>query len=424
MVGKAVRVLVISTSDTVGGAARAAYRIHQAVTETGIESRMLVKNKGTNDKNVVSLDSFVFKNPFYRALTWALDKVKNKWQHYVWGKYPARSRYYMSDLRSTSMSGALKKMEYDVLHLHWINQRFLPLGSLPKDKPIVWTLHDSWPFCGICHLPFDCKGYEAACGCCPALQSNSASDLSNRVWRRKKNLYKDLELHIVAPSRWLAECARKSSLFKGLDIRVIPNAIDSDLFCPGERSSLYADLGLDSRKHYLLFGAMNALRDDNKGFRFLVEALERVSGSWNQGVELIVFGTDDSLNNQIAGMKVINMGVIHDNRKVASLYKAASITVVPSLSENLSCTIMESLSCGTPVVAFNIGGNNDLIDHKENGYLAKPKDSESMAQGILWCLSNNESGIMSVKARQKVLANYTSKKIGEQYAALYRSLIG
>ena len=421
---KAVRVLVISTSDSVGGAARAAYRIHQAVIETGIDSRMLVKIKETSDKTVIPLDDFVPKNPFYKAFTWVLNKLKNKWQHYVWGMYPGKSGLYMSDLRSTSINGALKKMEYDVLHLHWINQRFLPLDSLPKNKPIVWTLHDSWPFCGICHLPFDCKGYESFCGCCPALQSNNASDLSNRVWRRKKKIYRDLDFHIVSPSHWLAVCAGKSSLFKGLDIRVIPNAIDTDLFCPVEKPSLKADMGLESAKHYLLFGAMNALGDKNKGFLFLVEALERVSSSRFREMELIVFGTNDSLDDHVAGMKVINMGVINDNRKVASLYQVASITVVPSLSENLSCTIMESLSCGTPVVAFNIGGNNDLIDHKINGYLAEPKDSESLAQGILWCLSNNENGMMSKKARQKVLDNYTAREIGERYAALYRSLKG
>ena len=421
---KTVKVLAVSTTDSVGGAARAAYRIHLAVRETGIESCMFVKNKETIDENITSLDEFAPKNPLSKAFIWFLEKLKNKWQHYVWGKYPGRSEYYMSDLRSTCINGALKKMKCDVLHLHWINQRFLPLDSLPKDKPIVWTLHDSWPFCGICHLPFDCRGYEVACGRCPALRSNRTSDLSNRVWRRKKKIYKDLKLHIVTPSHWLATCAEKSSLFKDLDIRVIPNAIDTDLFRPGEKESLYAEFGLDFRKHYLLFGAMNALRDENKGFRFLVEALARVPDSWLQGMELIVFGADDLIDEHIAGMKVINMGVIHDNRKVASLYQVASITIVPSLSENLSCTIMESLSCGTPVVAFDIGGNSDLIDHKINGYLAKSGDSESLVQGILWCLSNNENGSMSKKARQKVLDNYTPKKIGEQYAALYRSLIG
>lgn len=418
-----MKVLSVSTSDTTGGAARAAYRIHRAVNDLGVESRMFVKSKGTKGEDVVALTRLVPNSPFYAVFDWIRNKCKNKLQQWAWERYPDRSVFYMSDLRATDIFGALRKLDYDVLHLHWINRRFLPLDKLPKDKPIVWTLHDSWPFCGICHLPMECRGFEKECGCCPSLKSDDPNDLSHRVWKKKSKIFSTLDLHIVAPSHWIAESVRKSSLLGGFDIHVIPNCIDVELFCPGDRYEACERLHLDPSKAYILFGAMNAVRDDNKGYRFLVGALSAISSSIHPEMEVVVFGSNDSFDNTIAGIKVIDMGIVRDNLKLVSLYQAAAVSVVPSLSENLSCTIMESLSCGTPVVAFDIGGNKDMVEQKSNGYLAKEKNSSDLAEGILWCLENNKDGHLSRDARRKVLETFTPEIVGKQYIELYSSLI-
>lgn len=420
--GDRIKVLSVSTSDSSGGAARAAYRIHLAVQESGVESRMFVKHKRTTDDAVVPLRDFVPRNALYKAFDWVRNKAKNKWQHFLWGRYPDRSVLFMSDLRSTDIHGALRKLDYDVLHLHWINQRFLPLDALPKDKPIVWTLHDSWPFCGVCHLPMDCGGYLMECGYCLALRSQAPHDLSHAIWTKKSKIYQSLDLHIVAPSQWIAGCARKSSLLGRCDIRVIPNCIDVEAFSPGDRVAACEYTHLDPKKKYLLFGAMNALRDDNKGFRFLVNALRSISSQLPDGTELVVFGSNDAFDKEIDGIRVVDMGVITDSRLIVSLYRAAEVAIVPSLSENLSCTIMESLSCGTPAVAFNIGGNGDLIEHGVNGYLAQEQDEKDLAQGILWCMEHNQDGLLSQNARRKVMENYTPEDVGSRYANLYRSL--
>ena len=417
--GNKIRVLSVCTSDSSGGAARAAYRIHLAVQEFGIDSRMFVKDKKTQDDRVIPLSEFVPKNPFYKAFDWVRKKVKNKWQHYQWGKYPKKGPYFMSDLRSTDICGALRKIDYDILHLHWVNLRFLPLDKLPKNKPIVWTLHDSWPFCGVCHVPLDCRRYETGCGCCPQLGSEDEQDLSRRGWLKKQELYQDLDLHIVAPSNWLAACARKSALFNGHDIRVIPNCLDTDTFCPGDREKASQRFGLDSEKHHILFGAMQAVEDKNKGFNFLVDALKRIGTGLSCDTDLVVFGTEEALPDTIGGLTIHSLGILKDRDAIVSIYRAADVTVVPSLSENLSCTIMESLSCGTPAVAFDIGGNGDLIDHQINGYLAKEKDSGDLAVGILWCLEQDN---LPASARKKVSDNYAPEIVGKEYASLYRSL--
>lgn len=411
-----IRILSVSTSDSQGGAARAAYRIHKAVQSAGVDSRMLVKSKVLADDSILAVGDFLPHNRLYKAWDWARNKCKNKWQHHLWRRYPEREDYFMSDLRSTDIGDALKSTDYDILHLHWVNLRFLPLGKLPKDKPIVWTFHDSWAFTGVCHVPFACSRYADACGDCPLLHSNRERDLSRQVWEQKQRLYEGLDLHVVCPSNWLAGCARSSSLLRNADIRVIPNPVDTDLYRPGDRDEACRSLGLDPARHHLLFVAMNAVKDRNKGLHLFQEAATHLDGSW----DLVILGASESVDSTL---DVVNLGIITDNAKLVKAYQAADVTVVPSLSENLSCAIMESLSCGTPVTAFSIGGNTDMIEHKANGYLAREKDSEDLARGIQWCLEHNLDGQLSVAARTKVLDNFTSEIVATRYIELYESLI-
>ena len=425
MADKPIKVLSVCTSDSSGGAARAAYRIHQAVKPWGVDSQMFVKNKGTHDSDVLSVQEFLPKNPLYKAFDWARNKIKNKWQHYLWEKYPQRSGDFMSDLRSTDIGDALRKIDYDVLHLHWVNLRFLPLDKLPKDKPIVWTLHDSWPFCGVCHYFFDCERYRHQCGACPSLNSLTENDLSRQVWKKKAKLYKGLDLHIIAPSQWLASCARQSSLLGRFPLEVIPNCIETDIFRPLSETEISPRWRNFQEKRFekpfLLYGAMNAATDKIKGFSNLLSALQMLENKIDApDFDLIVFGAKEGELDMDIHRPIHYVGYVGDTDELVSLYNLASVMVVPSLTENLSCTIMESLSCGTPVVAFQIGGNGDMIDHQQNGYLAREKDNEDLAKGILWCLKNNQDGHLSRNARQKVLKNYTPEIVGKKYSELYK----
>lgn len=411
-----IKVLSVSTRDNGGGAANAAFRIHCGVNALcdDVQSTMFVKKKVTDNPKVIPLDDFIPHNVLYRVGDWIATKVKNKVQHVQWNRYPDRANIFMSDLRSTRIHGALQKLDYDVLHLHWFNQRFLSLEDLPKDKPIVWTLHDSWAFTGVCHIPYECKGYQQECGCCPMLHSNDPHDLSHKVWAEKKRLLDGLDLHIVTPSKWLADCARSSSLFKDADIRVIPNCLNTDFFSPGDREEACKLLNLNPNKRYLLYGAVNALTDSNKGFRYLQCALQQ--NTWPDDLELVVLGADQPIDS-LSSIPAHYMGYLGGERLVAA-YRVASVVVVPSLSENLSCAIMEALSCGTHVCCFNIGGNRDMVEHQVNGYLAQERNSEDLAIGISWCLEHD----YQVSARESVLSRYTIENISMQYVNLYEEL--
>ncbi|MDO4191000.1 MAG: glycosyltransferase [Bacteroidales bacterium] len=436
-----LRVVSICTSDTYGGAARAAYRIHQAVNARGeVESVMFVKDKRTNDSTVHSLTEYLPKGMWFRGFDWCANKVKNKLQHARWRRYrDTQDVSYKSDLRGTRFYKALKELHPDVIHLHWINLRFIYLPELVryikkqarqgKHIPIVWTQHDSWAFCGVCHYFLDCDGYKQQCGNCPQLMPDKArqsnNDLSHQLWIQKQRCYADLDFHVVAPSRWLADCAKESSLFHHVDVRVIPNNIDTNMFSPSDDVSKTTNL---FAKPYVLYGAVNAATDKRKGFAYLLEALKIIEQQYaaqhsEVPFELVVFGANEGDLPMSLNIPIHYMGFVSDTQQLVSLYRNASVMVVPSLTENLSCAIMESLSCGTPVVAFNIGGNSDMITHQQNGFLAKEKDNADLAQGILWTFEHNAHNELRNTARTSVLERFTGDIVAQQYIALYQQSI-
>lgn len=413
-----MRVLFVNTNESYGGAARAANRIMRGVQQRGIDVQMFVKNGNPQSKDVITIWQYVPTNLFYKAYNWLIEKVRNKWYQYKWYPYKkTKQDVFMSDLRSMSCHGALHKLDYDIVHLHWFNNRFLNIDELAKiHKPIVWTLHDSWSFCGVCHYFVDCYRYQTHCGTCPILGSKREKDLAYEVFEKKEKAYKDLDLHIVTPSRWLGECAKKSALLGKFPVHVIPNCIDTALFHPKQDRATHA-------VPIVLYGAMNAATDARKGFAYLVSALQLLD---QRGIEvkLEVFGANQQdIPMVFEHIEVSFLGYVNDNRILANLYSEADVMVVPSLTENLSNTIMESLSCGTPVVAFHIGGNSDMIDHQKNGYLAKEKDSEDLAKGIEWCITHNKDNALGRAARGKVINNFSIDIVSKQYKELYQSLV-
>lgn len=424
-----LKILSICTSDVQGGAARAAKRIHDGVNSmnSGVISEMFVKYRYSSDAYVRSIDEFIPNNITFKVFDYIASKIKNKVQHYSWNRYPDRERIYMSDMRGMSLHGALHELDFDVLHLHWLNQRFINLEDLiGLNKPIVWTLHDSWPFCGVCHYFFDCEGYKNKCGNCPLLHSNDTKDLSYRVWKKKLEIYKHLDLHIVTPSKWLGECAKESSLLGQFPVSVIPNCLDTNVFHPiplNKFSPVWKRfLEKNYEKHFILYGAMNAATDKIKGFSNLLSALKILEKQNKADFELIVFGANKSDLTFDLNIPIHYVGTIIETQSIVELYNLADVMVVPSLTENLSCTIMESLSCATPVCCFNIGGNSDMVMHKENGYLAKYKNNEDLACGIDWCLNNNISNRLGNNGRESVVRKFSVDRVSHLYTEFYYGL--
>jgi len=292
-------------------------------------------------------------------------------------------------------------------------------------KPLIWTLHDSWAFTGGCHMPYDCVRYRESCGSCPVLGSRREADLSRWVWRRKMRAWRDLNLTLVTPSRWLAECAGASSLFRNTRIEVIPNGLNLTIFKPIDKLFARDLLRLPKNKKLILFGGVSITSDPNKGFQFLLPALNSVAAKgWQHDAELMVFGSSEPDSSPNFGMKVNYYGRLHEEFSLALLYSAADMFLAPSMQENLPYTIMESMACGTPCVAFNQGGVPDLIEHERNGYLARPFDKDDLAKGIEWLLK--EDGIrleMSVLSRRKVEDMFSLDTVAKRYVELYEEVL-
>jgi glycosyltransferase involved in cell wall biosynthesis len=413
-----MRSVILNTYDKSGGAARAAFRLHKGLQGIGVDSRMLVQFKSGDDPSVIGPASKWARG--FSLLRPTLDSL----QLYL---YRRRGPFIFSPaILPDSLPAKVAGLDPDLIHLHWVAGGFLRLETLRRfNRPLMWTLHDSWAFTGGCHLPFDCKRYRQSCGRCPELGSTKDRDLSRKVWERKKKAWQGLNLTVVTPSRWLAECARSSSLFRNFRVEVIPNGLNVERFKLMDKRIVRNFLSLPQDKKLVLFGAMNSTDDRNKGFRLLVQALRKVGqNGWSDEAELMVFGSSEPANPPHFGLKAHYMGRLHDDISLAMLYAAADVFVLPSIQENLPNTIMEALACGTPIVSFDVGGIPEMVEHQKNGYLAMAFDADELARGIGWVLEDPDRSIgLGKAAREKAVKEYALEVQSKRYLALYEEIL-
>ena len=420
-----MRVVQLSKADRGGGASIAAFRFHGGLRAEGIESFMLVNNKHTSDSHVVGPSSRMAKiwasaAPFLDTLPLRLF-FRGRMQEKLslnWVPDNIRSR--------------LSMLKPDVVNIHWVNDGFVRIETFPRlGYPVVWTLHDMWAFCGAQHYVGDDQryltGYNAA-----RTSRYSGWDANRWVWNRKRRAWSKLNRFVVVtPSVWLGNCVRASSLMRHLTVKVIPNGIDHQIFKPLDRKFARDVLGLPQDRKLVLFGAGGVADDPRKGFAYLVAALKSLASksesknNQNQ-IDLVIFGSP----NRDIGLEGIFrthfLGKLRDEISLALAYSAADVFVAPSQQDNLPNTVLESLACGTPVVAFNIGGMPDMILHDECGYLATPFDSSDLANGIQHVLElsgNASSNRLREAARIRVTRSFTLPIQAQSYVNLYQSLI-
>jgi glycosyltransferase involved in cell wall biosynthesis len=414
----AVNLLILNTFDNQGGAAIATYRLHRGLRSIGINSHLLVQVKKTDDLNVIGPLTKLQKS--VAVLRLYMDE-------FATSLYPKPKEVLFSPAWFPErLAAKVTKLNPDIVHLFWVNAGFFRIETLKKIKqPIVWTLHDMWPFTGGCHYDDECRKFQQTCGNCPVLHSERERDLSRRIWERKQMSWEGVPIVVVATSHWLADMARSSSLFRDQRIEVIPNGIDTEIYKPLNKEAARSAYNLPQDKHLILFSAFSANSDKRKGNQFLVQAVEKMSqAGWGSKTELVITGASRPENPPDLGMKVHYMGLFHDEISQVLLYSAADVVVAPSMQENLSNTVMESLACGTPVVAFNIGGMPDMIDHQITGYLARPFEPDDLSGGMMWVLENeNRRGTLSQRARQTVVERYALEVVANRYLTLYQSIL-
>ncbi|HEY9856170.1 MAG TPA: glycosyltransferase family 4 protein [Stenomitos sp.] len=411
-----MKILHLSANDLMGGAARSAFRLHQSLQALGHESLLLAQKRQSRDPSVLGPET-MFEKVMAQARP-HLDRL------------PMRT-YQVSDpfLFSTHVVGwslerAVRRTNPAIAHLHWISSGFMAIEALAAlRRPLVWTLHDMWAFTGGCHYDQGCGRYQERCGSCPILASSREADLSRRNWERKARAWRDLDLTIVTPSRWLGSCAESSSLFRGLRVEVIPYGLDLDRFKRIDKAVARQLLGLPQDRLLVLFGAMGT-DVPRKGFAHFQAAVRSlVQAGCGGRTELVVMGGAKPTRAQDLALPVHDLGVLHDDIALALAYAAADVFVAPSTQENLANTVLEALACGTPTAAFRIGGMPDMIDHQVTGWLAEPFHSEELAAGLAWLLEDPERlRRLGQQAREKAEREFEMKTNARRYARLYQEL--
>lgn len=412
-----MKILHISTNDNIGGAARAAYRIHQALIANGVDSSMRVINKSTTDKSISNWNNKTFFKVIEHEINrrWLM-KVKKKWKHenkemHSYGKY------------GIHIVDEINNSDADIVHLHWISE-MLSIKDIGRiNKPLVWTMHDMWAFCGAEHYTLDDENARFIVG---YLKNNrpkaeSGIDLNRITWLAKRKYWKNNFFHIVSTSKWLFNCASNSKLFSASKHFLIPYPLETKKFWkPIHKNVAREALGLPQDKYLILMGADGGTTNPRKGADLMFESISNIGKIANFETELIIFGQSDPINPSKWSQKVHWLGNVNDDRILALAYSAADVMIVPSRQEAFGQTATESLACGTPVVAFDIGGLSDIVLHKENGWLAKPFDIQDMAEGIKWIIEDpKRHGKLSENARASVLERYDPEKLALQYNLVY-----
>ncbi|PWV65632.1 glycosyltransferase [Plasticicumulans acidivorans] len=375
-----MKVLLVSHADAGGGAAIAAHRLHIALQKNGVASEMLVVRKSHDDPSIVQI-------------------VQDGWPKLMAGIRRQLARRLMR-LQTTSntvlhspavfrtgLAEYINSTDADVVNLHWVCDETISIEEIAEiRKPIVWTLHDTWPFCGAEHY-FDplmtlrfIEGYTKK----NRPQEYKGLDLDQWVWRRKIKSWKNKRFLLIAPSQWMAFQAQSSMLFKNQRIHVVSNGLDTEIFRPLDKLLCRKKWNLPADKKLILFGAASSTSDPRKGFNYLRDALNEIaSKGLKNKIEAVVFGSKEKPENQCINLVTHYVGNIFDETQLATLYGAADVFVTPSMQDNLPNTLLESMSCGLPCVAFSVGGIPEIIDHGVNGYLVDGFSTKKLAESIL-----------------------------------------
>jgi glycosyltransferase involved in cell wall biosynthesis len=413
-------VLHLSTFHLEGGAGVAATRLHRALLKSGIDSHLLVPALQSEERNASQL----------ATSTWESRKAFGRFVierlHFLPQEKDKSIRFaYSPAAAGADISQHPLVQKADILHLHWVNFGFLSLSSLEKlfslGKPVVWTMHDMWTMTGGCHYSRGCDHYRSHCNYCPYLAKPDRYDISFDQFEEKRKLYGLAKMTLVSPSLWLKDLTKNAALTGMLDTLSIPNCIDTALFKPLNKTEARAELGLPTDKKLILFAGANT-QDPRKGFQYFRESVELLRTSYHD-LEVLIFGKSDNQHFASFPVPVHYLGKITQSEEMVKIYNAAEMIVVPSLEDNLPNTIMEAMACGTPVVGFETGGIPEMIDHKQNGFVAELKSAISLSDGIKWIFEANTGGVLSENAREKVLEFYLESVIAGQYHTVYQSLL-
>lgn len=415
-----IRLLQINNADSGWGAARAALRLHRSFDANSGSQVFSVLRVAQSKSGLSSVHGPVSG----LALGWSMARLAcgASLQRLQLSSNPVRHSCSWLPCR---LDRALNVSPADLLHLHWVQEDMLSIEAIGRlRKPCVWTLHDTWAFCGSEHYPRSLEDQRFAQGYLPSNRSSDdrGVDLDRWCWQRKRRAWR-CPIQLIAPSSWMADCVRRSALMHDWPLQVIPNALPVNTYRPWPRLLARQLFGLPQEAQLVLFGAVGGAEDPRKGWDLLAAALLQLVGRF-PGLQAVVCGQAEPSDPPRLGLPVHYMGRLHDDQSLAMLYSAADVVVVPSRLDNLPQMATEAQSCGVPVVAFNCGGLPDVVQHQQTGYLARPFDTADLAQGIAWVLESAErQAQLGQAARQRAVQLWSPAVVVRQHRDLYEAVL-
>ena len=410
-----MKVVIVNHSDMQGGAAIVSLRLAHALNEAGVDARMLVIDRQSDDSLVGVMGS----------------KWGNKWRFlaerlgvFVRNGF-RRDTLFKIDTGSHGINIASHPWvkNADVVCLNWVNQGTMSLKSIKKladsGKPIVWTMHDMWNCTGVCHYSFECQRYKDRCHSCPLLET-TGDDLSTTTQEKKHRLYEHVPIHFVAVSHWLADCCKQSRTMRNSQLSVIYNAFPIQDFDYHRLNGEINEIPTD--KKIIVMGARR-LDVEVKGFKELIETTQYISQNKPElasKIHLVLYGDlhDKSLLNKIE-LPCSYLGSIGSTKQLSQLYRHSDIVLSTALYENLPGTLIEGQASGCLPVTFGKGGQADIVEHLKTGYIANYKDPASVAQGIEWAIDAN---VPRELLHSEVERKFAATKIAQQYIELFKQI--
>ena len=411
-----MKVLHIGYSDRLGGANIAMIRLHNSLRNIGVNTKVLVGEKFTNDKDIIG-PKFQYEKKINDI------KIKFARQKKYLYKYDGKYSHSLNIFKSRIVS-KIDEIKPDIINLHWINNELMSIKDLSNIKlPIVWTFLDMWPMLGGEHYTDDNRyivGYNKASN----RKDEKGFDLNRYIWSQKKKYFKNKIDHIICISNWLKNSSKKSALFKDHNVSFIPCAIDIKEWFPDDKTVAREELKLPKDKIILLFLSTNGTKDYRKGYKFVATALEFISKLYDN-IMLLNLGNNVDLNNNINNVFSINNSFNGDAEKLKKYYSACDILLTPSILEALGQVVIEAASCGVPSIGFKETGIADAVVHKKTGYLANYLDQEDFNLGLKWIINQIKNDKTYFKTRCQEFAKqvFSSEVIAKQYVDIYNKVL-
>lgn len=412
---KELKVLHVCFSDSLGGAFIGAHRLHSCMRAIGVDSKLLVVKKRTEDPTVLRAPLVVRAlNLINRRLAKFILRAQDRDDDEV------RSLNVFPSL----LDRVINDSDADILQLHWVGNNTLGIKDFSRiKKPIIWKLPDMWAFCGSEHYSHYENRYIEGYSKENRPLAHTGFDIDRYCWEKKRRHWADLDLTIVGPSRWLANCASKSYLFRKYPIHNIPNPIDSDIFKPAEDVRVIkAAYQIPAGKKIILFAALSKKSYRRKGFHHFEKCMEEFAKRVDTSSYLIILLGPFAPMGSMHGIQTLSLGVVKTPEEMAKVYAIADVTVMPTQADSTPNVIKESMTCGTPCIAFDAEGVLEMISHKVNGYLVPMGDALELSNGLQWVFSQ-DLGLLGQSARDAALALHGHEEIVGRYLRIYENVL-